>query len=243
MISVITLTYNQETTIEEHLKSLSFADEIIIIDNQSTDNTIAIAEKYNPIVLQREFENLSDQKNYAVARAKNDWICFLKLDEKITSALAEEISHLVKAESSIIAYRTNRDFYFMGKRIKYTGFQKDKVICLFHKTYFNQLEDKPDSAEIGRLTNKLQLHSYRDFDSFNQQLTKQGQLQAQELFNQNLRPNAYHFLIKPWSKFVQKYFWQLGFRDGKEGFILSYILAFAVFKRYLKLWMLYRKID
>lgn len=247
MISVITLIYNQETNIEAHLKSLSFADEIIVLDSHSTDSTIEIAKNYTSKIFQQKFENLAEQKEFAVNQAQNDWICFLRLDERVPLALGEEIIATIKTENPKGGYRVKRDFYFMGKRIKYTGFQKDTAICLFHKKHYdkneNQLDENFDSSEIGRLKHHLELHSYRDFDSYNQRLTEQGQLEAQELFNQNIRPNIYHFLWKPWAKFMQKYFLQLGFRDGKEGFILSYVHAFAVFKRYLKLWTLYRKIE
>lgn len=247
MISVITLTYNQETTIEAHLQSLSFADEIIVLDAHSADDTVEIAKNHTSKVFQQKFENLADQKEFSVAQAQNDWICFLRLEEKVSSDLKEEINTIIKADNPKVAYQAQRDFYFMGKLIKYTGFQKDTAICLFHKKHFNfridQLDKKIDSGKIGRLKHHLQLDSYRDFDSYNQRLTEEGQIEAQELFNQNIRPNLFHFLWKPWAKFMQKYFLQLGFRDGKEGFILSYILAFAVFKRYLKLWTLYRKID
>ncbi|HAB26349.1 MAG: glycosyl transferase family 2 [Xanthomarina sp.] len=248
MISALAITYNEESNIESYIESLSFADEIVIVDSFSTDNTVALAKKHNVTVVQRPFDNFSNQKNHAISLAKNDWIVFFDLDEKISDVLANEIVSKVNSKNPLKAYKVKRNFIFMGKRLKYSGFQTDEVIRLFHKDYCKYNgnavhETIVTSEKVGLLKNTSDHNTYKGFDAYNQKLSQYSKLQAQQLFQKNLRPNLYHFLFRPWYRFMHQYFLRLGILDGKEGFILAYINAFSVFKRYIQLWLMYRKID
>ncbi|WP_452220324.1 glycosyltransferase family 2 protein [Lacinutrix salivirga] len=248
MISALAITYNEEINIESYIESLSFADEIIIVDSFSTDKTVALAEKYDVKIIQRKFDNFSAQKNFAIAQAKYDWVTFFDLDEKIPEALAQEIKTIVNSSNPLKAYNVKRDFHFMGKRIKYSGFQTDIAVRLFNKNYckYNGKavhETIETSEKIGLLKHSVNHQTYKDFDTYNQKLSHYSKLQAQELYKKNVRPNLYHFLFRPWYRFMHQYFLRLGFMDGKEGFIISYVHAFSVFKRYIQLWTMYRKID
>lgn len=248
MISALAISYNEEFNMESYIKSLSFADEIIIVDSFSTDNTEAIAKQHNVTFVHREFDNFSAQKNYAISLAKHDWIVFFDLDEEITEATQLEIQGLVKSENSLPAYKVKRDFHFMGKRIKYSGFQTDYSVRLFNKN-FCKYNNSPVhevidvNGKVGVLKHKIKHQTYRTFDSYNSKLSHYSKLQAEALYNKNVRPNLYHFMFRPWYRFVHQYFLRLGFLDGKEGFIICYVHAFSVFKRYIQLWAMYRKID
>jgi len=248
MISALAITYNEETHIESYIKSLAFADEIIIVDSFSTDRTVEIAKQYDVKVISRAFKNFSDQKNFAISQATYDWIVFFDLDEKIPEGLAQEILTTVQMESPFHAYNVKRDFHFMGKRIKYSGFQTDKSVRLFHKNYCkyngNAVHERIETTEtIGLLKHALEHQTYKSFDNYNTKLSLYSKLQAEELFKKDVRPNLIHFLFRPWYRFMHQYFLRLGFLDGKEGFIISYVHAFSVFKRYIQLWAMYRKID
>ena len=248
MISALAITYNEEINIEDYIKSLYFADEIIIVDSFSSDKTLEIANKYNVKVIQRKFTNFSDQKNFALTLAKHDWVVFFDLDEKISDELVQEIKTLKNSNPKCSAYRIKRNFYFMGKRIKYSGFQTDYSVRFFNKKhckYNGDLvhENIVTSHKIGRLKHELQHHSYKSFDNYNNKLSHYSKLQAQELFDKNIRPTISHLIFRPLYRFMHQYLVRLGFLDGKEGFILSYIHAFSVFKRYLQLWLMYRKLN
>lgn len=248
MISALAITYNEESNIESYIESLSFADEIIIVDSFSTDQTVDLAKKYQVKIVQREFDNFSNQKNYAISLAKHDWIVFFDLDEKISEPLAKEIVSKINSENPLNAYKVKRNFIFMGKRLKYSGFQTDEVVRLFNKNYckYNGKsvhETIVTSEKIGVLKNTSDHYTYKDFDSYNQKLSQYSKLQAEALYKKNVRPNLYHFLFRPWYRFMHQYFLRLGILDGKEGFILAYINAFSVFKRYIQLWLMYRKIN
>jgi len=252
MISALAITFNEAAHIERYIEQLSFASEIIIVDSYSSDNTLALAQKYTHDhdikIIQRAFKNFSDQKNFTISQAKNDWVVFFDLDEDVPETLAQEIMTTVKLNSPIKAYQVKRDFYFMGKQIKYSGFQTDFSVRLFHKNYCKYNENAVNetietSEKIGRLKHSVKHKTYRSFDHYNEKLNHYSKLQAKTLYTKNSRPNVFHFLFRPWYRFMYQYFIRFGFLDGKEGFILSYLHAFSVFKRYIQLWTMYRKID
>lgn len=247
-ITALAITYNEEDHIEKYIEQLSFADEIIIVDSFSTDKTVELAKKYDVKLIQREFDDFSSQKNFAIDQATHDWIVFFDLDEEIPKALADEIVATVQSENSLKVYHVKRDFHFMGKRMKYSGFQTDISVRLFHKNY-GRYNGKPvhetieTTEKIGLLKNSVAHQTYKSFDNYNQKLSQYSRLQAEALYKKNVRPNAYHFIFRPLYRFLHQYFLRLGILDGKEGFILCYVHAFSVFKRYLQLWTMYRKIE
>jgi len=248
MISALAITYNEEANIEKFILCLSFADEIIIVDSNSTDNTVSLATELGAKVLVRDFDNFSNQKNFALQQANNEWVVFFDLDETISKELAEEIKSTIKNPKNTDAYMVKRNFYFMGKHIKYSGFQNDTVVRVFKKSkakYSSNLvhETLEVDGDIGKLKHKCNHYSYKGFDHYNNKLTQYSKLQAQSLYNKNVRPNLYHFLVRPCYRFWHQYLIRLGFLDGKEGFILAYTSAFSVFKRYLYLWTMYRNIE
>ncbi len=247
-ISALAITLNEAQNIEGYLKRLWFADEIIIVDSFSTDNTVALASKHERVtVYQREFDNFSAQKNFAISKAKNTWVTFFDLDEEVTMPLAKEILNMAKRPKAI-AYFVKRDYNFMGKRIKYSGFQTDYVIRFFNKDhcqYNSNLVHETIVADgkTAKLKNTSPHYTYKSFDHYTGKLHQYSELQAQMLYKKGKKPNVYHFFFRPWYRFWHQYIIRLGVLDGKEGFILAYVSAFSVFKRYVNLWLLYRKID
>lgn len=134
-ITAIIPTLNEEIHIEEAIKSVSFADEIIVIDSFSNDNTVALAEKHNVKIIKRKFDDFSSQKNFAIEEAKYSWIYILDADERVTSEVKKEILEAVKSPKDCVGFYVRRTFYFCDKRVDYSGFQRDKVIRLFLKEH------------------------------------------------------------------------------------------------------------
>lgn len=247
-ITALAITFNEEENVKRYVESLSFADEIIFVDSQSTDKTVAIALEMGVTVIERKFTNFSEQRNYAIHQAKNDWIIFFDLDEIITKDLEKEIKNTIKKPNSKVAFFVKRNFFFMGKKMKFGGWQNDKAIRLFNKNfceYNGNLvhEEVKANGSIGVLKNGLNHYSYKNFDNYNDKLNLYSKLQAENLYNKKIRPSAYHLIFRPMYRFLWQYVFRLGAFDGKEGFILAYVHSFSVFKRYLQLWMMYRKID
>ena len=235
-ISALAITLNEAEAIVDVIKNLWFADEIVIIDSYSDDDTVALASQNEKvIVLKRKFDNFSEQKNYAISQAKNDWVVFFDPDEEVTQDMAMEILDALKAPKAI-AYYVKREMYFMGKRIKYSGFQTDWVIRVFMKEHcqFNgdlvheTLDAKGTTAK--RKT-RLPHHTYKNFDDYTSKLHRYSALQARMMYEKKKKPNLYHFLFRPCYRFWHQYLLRFGILDGKEGFILAYINAFSLFKR------------
>ncbi len=247
-ISALAITLNEAHNIEAYIESLWFADEIVIVDSFSSDETVALASKYEKVtILQRTFDNFSNQKNFAISQAKNDWVTFFDLDEEITPALANEIVAKSKNPQAI-AYFVKRDFYFMGKRIKYSGLQNDYIVRFFNKNHCRYNANLVhETLEVDGKTENfkdtLPHHTYKSFDDYTAKMHQYSKLQAEMLFKKGKRPNYYHFLFRPFYRFWNQFIFRLGILDGKEGFVLAYVSAFSVFKRYVNLWLLHKKID
>lgn len=247
-ISALAITLNEAEAIESFIESLWFADEIIIVDSHSTDNTLTRASKYEKVkTLTRSFDNFSDQKNFAIEQASHDWIVFFDPDEEISKALGEEIVATVK-DPKANGYFVRREFHFMGKRINYSGLQNDWVIRLFHKDHGryngNLVHETLEVTEpTAKLKTSVPHYTYKTFDEYTAKMHKYSALQAQMLYEKKKKPTLFHFLFRPWYRFWHQYLIRSGFMDGKEGFILAYVSAFSVFKRYVNLWLLYRKIN
>lgn len=247
-ITAIIPTFNEEIHIEEAIKSVSFADEIIVIDSYSTDNTVVLIKKHKVTLMQRVFDDFSSQKNYAIDQAKHDWVFVLDADERVTETLREEILQTVLNKTQSVAYWIYRSNIFMNRKIKYSGWQNDKVIRLFNKEYckYNGRlvhEEIFTEGKVGFLKNKIEHYSYKNFDTVILKRNRYAQLQAETLYKKGVTPNLFHFLIKPAFRFFKHYIIQRGFLDGFQGFIISFMYVYTVFVRYIKLWLLIRKME
>jgi glycosyltransferase involved in cell wall biosynthesis len=247
-ITALALCLNEAENVKRYVESLSFADEIIFIDSNSSDATVAIAKELGVKVIARTFDDFSKQRQYAVEQAKNDWIVFFDLDEIITPALAEKILDSVASPDNCVAFSVKRNLFFFGKKINFGGWRNDTVIRVFNKnkcTYNGHFvnENLNIIGKTGRLKSEVDHYSYKSFDSYNEKLNQYSKLQAESLYLKNKRPNGFHFFVLPFHRFCSQYLFRLGFLDGKEGFILAYLHSFTVFKCYLLLWLKYRKIE
>jgi glycosyltransferase involved in cell wall biosynthesis len=244
-LSAIIPTFNEEINIEAAIQSVSFADEIIVIDSFSTDNTISLAEKHGVRILQREFDNFSNQKNYAISKATHKWVVLLDADERIGQTLREEMISVLAEEPQASAYYVYRRNYLLGREIKYSGWQNDKVIRLIERDkckYNDKLvhEGIVTEGKIAFLKTKLEHYTYKDFDSFIRKKNKVAQLQAEMLASKNKKVNPFRLLIKPLYRFIYHYILRRGFLDGFAGFFIASFYAYTLFTRYIKLWLINR---
>lgn len=242
-ITAIAITFNEEENVKRYVQSLSFVDEIIFIDSFSTDNTVQIAKDCGVIVFQEEFDTILNQKNFALSKASNDWVVFFNLNEVVNLLLEKEILMNLAAKNEYLAYSINRNFFFFGKQIKYGNWQSDKALKVFNKSIYCFDTGLLMNVKVKKLNEKINHYAYKNFESYNEKLNKLSKLEAKELYSKNKRPNVYHFFVLPNLYFLKQYILKLGFLDGKEGFILTYLHSFAIFKRYLQLWLLYRKVE
>ncbi|WP_117884391.1 glycosyltransferase family 2 protein [Aureibaculum luteum] len=246
-ITAIIPTLNEEIHIQAAIDSVSFADEIIVIDSFSRDKTIEITEKNKVRVIQREFDDFSSQKNYAIERATHNWIYILDADERVTDLLRQEIITTLDQPNEFVGFFVFRTFYFLGKKLNYSGWQRDKVIRLFNREfckYDGKLVHETIEAKgnIGYLKNKLEHYSYRGYDHYVNKLNHYSALKAKSLNEKGKKVTFYHILIKPPTRFIIHYIIRLGFLDGFPGFVISTVHANGVLTRYIKLWILRSKL-
>lgn len=247
-ITAIIPTYNEEQNIEAALASVSFCDEILVVDSFSTDGTLDIARKYNARIIQREYENSASQKNWAIPQATYEWIVLLDADEVITNNLKKEILATVVNKPKEVAFWIYRSNDFMGQRLKYSGYQDDKVIRLFKRDNC-RYEAKHVHAEViaegkvGYLKHKIEHDTYKGFDHYIDKLNRYSWWQAHDYQNRTGLLTPYHFVIKPIFRFFKHYIIGKGFLDGLPGFTMSCLQAYAVFSRYVKIWLIRKGVN
>lgn len=243
-LSVIIPVYNEEHNMREVLESVSFADEIMVVDSFSTDKTLEIAKEYTSFIIQREFQYAASQKNWAIPQATHEWILLVDADERVTPELKNEVLEILKnpPKDTTVAYWIYRMNHFMGRRIRYSGWQNDKVIRLFKKSkcvYEDKLvhEEIIADGKVAFLKNRLSHNTYISINEHIEKLNKYAAWQVDDYDKKTGKLTPYHFFLKPFWRFFKHYFIKGGFRDGVPGFGVSFILSYAVLMRYIKVWL------
>lgn len=240
-LSVIITTYNEAENIARCLESiLELASDILVVDSFSTDQTLEIARRYPVRILERKYLGPADQKNWAIPQAKHQWILLLDADETATPALCAEIKRILAKEQAPAAdaYWIGRDNYFLGQKIRYSGWQGDQVIRFFHREQarYNELQVHEEIATEGitvdRLQGRLDHYTFRSLDHYLDKTRRYARWSAQDHSGRTARVGYFHLLLKPFFRFFKHYILQQGFRDGKVGLLVSAIMAWGVFLRY-----------
>lgn len=245
-ISAIVPTYNEENKIEGCLKSLDWVDELIVVDSFSSDKTVSIAKKYTDKVIQHEYEYPAKQKNWIIPQVSNKWVILLDADERVTSALKDEILQLLEKGPGKSAYWIYRRNFFLGKEIKHCGWQKDRVVRLFTKEH--RYEDirvheeiKIKKEQTGVLSEKLIHYSYKNMKDYFIKLERYSKWGAEKSFAKGKRANPFNILFAPLGMFFKRYFVNFGFLDGIHGLVLSLLATVSVSLKYIRLWELQEK--
>ena len=238
-LSVIITTFNEAHNIEAVLETVKWADEIIVVDSYSTDDTLELAAAYTSKLLKRKYKGPADQKNWAIPQASHEWILLLDADERITPNLQKEIQSWLNRDIPFDAFLIGRQNFFMGKKVKYSGWQGDAVVRFFHRDRcrYNdkQVHEEIDTNQIsvGRLKHKMEHYTFKDSGHFLEKMERYARWSAKDHFDKTPSVTWFHLFLKPFSRFLKHFFWQRGFLDGKVGFIISVIMAWGVFLRYL----------
>lgn len=243
-LSAVVITYNEETRLKRCLDSLLFADEIVVVDSFSTDNTLEIARRYTQNVTCREFKGYSDQKNAAIAGATQEWVLIVDADEVISPELAEEIRQAI-ASGKFNAYRMPRSTYFLGRRMRYCGWYPDAQLRLVKRAIAHIPERLVHETihvdcEVGYLENDMVHYSYDSMDVYCTKMVNYARAGAMQKFNEGRRCSIADLLLNPWFAFVKMYVVKQGFRDGMHGLVLSALTACSSALRYAILWDLGR---
>ncbi len=239
-VSIIIITHNEEKNILACLESVKWADEIVVVDSFSTDNTKKLAEESGANVLQVEWQGYGKQKNYALSCASMNWILSLDADERVTPELAEEIQEITQNPQAD-GYQICRKAYFLGKWIRHSGWYPDYCLRLFRrdKAVF---AEKPVheyvqlNGRMGQLKGAMLHYTDNDLKSYLIKLQRYTTLAADELRAKSKKASLGDLITRPMFIFLKMYILKKGFLDGMHGFILAILSSFYVFVKYAKVW-------
>jgi glycosyltransferase involved in cell wall biosynthesis len=241
-LSVIVITRNEERNITECLESVSWANEIIVVDSQSNDQTVELARRFTQKVFVAEWKGYGEAKNFALMHVTNEWVLWLDADERVPFELAQEIQHILSHPVNEYAgYEIARRAFFLGRWIRHCGWYPGYVMRLFKKssgTFSTSRvhEGVRIDGTIGRLKNDL-LH-YTDTTLFHyfEKFNRYTSLAADDVWQVRRTFSLYDVLVRPPFLFFKMYVLRLGLLDGMHGFILSLLSAAYVFVKYAKVW-------
>ncbi|MCX7918699.1 MAG: glycosyltransferase family 2 protein [bacterium] len=242
-VSVCIIAYNEADKIARCLQSVSWANEIIVVDSGSSDNTIEICKQYTDKIYHRDWTGYVDQKNYAMSLAKYDWVLSVDADEEVSPELSQEIQRLFQSEvNNFVGYNIPRLTYYLGKWIKHSGWYPDEQLRLFQKNKAKwvgrELHERIQvDGSIGRLNNVIYHYTYRDISEHLATINHFATLWVEEqvTYGKGKKPSAGRLVLHPVIKFIECYFWKRGFLDGKHGLIIAGFSAYYIFLRNVKL--------
>jgi len=253
MISAVVLTKDSEKTIERCLKSLDWCDEMIIIDDDSTDKTLDIAQEYKAKIFKRSLDNdFAAQRNFGLDKAKENWVLFIDSDEEVSRELKTEILHILepKSQSSAIAQNCDgillkRKDYFLGKWLKHGETGSTKLLRLAKKgtgvwkRKVHEVWEIP--AKLCQLKNPILHYPHPTIKEFLKDINTYSTLHAKVAFDEGERTNYINIILKPKFKFLVNYLLKGGFLDGTAGFVMAMMMSFHSFLTQAKLWQLQQK--
>ncbi len=241
-ISVYVLTFNNIRTIERCLKSLNWAEEIIVVDSFSTDGTYEVCKLYTHKAYQAPFQGHRDQYQYAAGLTTRDWIMFVDADEEVPPELVNEIRGELEKGVSVDGFFIFRRTYYLGRWIRYGGWYPDGEIRLYRRDkgrWEGGLHAKVVvEGKIKKLKNQYLHYTYEDISDQIKTIDRYSKIAAEDLMKSGKKFCLIKLLFNPPLRFIKEYFLKLGFMDGLPGLIIAVSTMYYVFIKYAKHWEL-----
>jgi glycosyltransferase involved in cell wall biosynthesis len=245
-LSVVLITLNEASNLPRTLKSVSWAQEIIVVDSGSTDETVAMARAAGARVFQESWKGYAAQKNLAIARASCEWILSLDADEEVSPELAQEIQAILATVPPFSAYRLRRLNHFMGRPLLHGGYWPDPKLRLFKRGWakFTERavhESMESGGPAGELLNPLLHHCYPTIEEYVEHVNRYSTLSAWMLIEsgrapQNMAALLWQSVFNPVATFIYNYIFRLGFLDGAEGLLQHLNHSIYIHWKYAKAW-------
>ncbi len=232
MLSAVVLARNEAHRIERTLRSLSFCDEIVVVDSGSTDGTAAVCEHAGARVVSHPFEGYAAQHRFADSQARGPWILTVDADEVVTPQLASEVrAAMSRAEGGRpVAWRVPHLDFMFGRWVRHGGWYPQYHVRLYRKdagTWKSEVHERFEaSGPVGTLAHPLLHYSHLEVSDFVEKLNRYTTMAARRRAEAGERVAAWRLLLEPPAYFVYKYVWQRGFLDGVHGLILASLMAF-----------------
>jgi glycosyltransferase involved in cell wall biosynthesis len=242
-VTATVITFNEAANIQAALASLSWADELIVVDSESTDDTVALARQFTDRVIVRPWPGYVAQKNFAAEQASHDWIFSLDADERVSAPLAAEIAGVLRAGAAAAGYRVPRVTFHLGRWIRSTDWYPDYQLRLYDRrrgrwTGRYVHESVAVDGAVADLGGELQHHAYRDLAHHLQTMDRYTTLAARQMYEDGRRAGWLDLAVHPPAAFLRNYVLRGGFRDGVPGLIVSAMNARYVGLKFAKLWEL-----
>jgi glycosyltransferase involved in cell wall biosynthesis len=245
VLSAVVLTKNSEGHIADCIASLTFCDDILVLDDNSADKTVKIAKKMGANVLIRALnDDFAAQRNYALGKVKGDWVLFVDSDEIITKELGDEIVNVISDNTSntLDGYFLKRQDIFLGHKMHYGEFGRTQLLRLARKntgSWKRSVHEYWDIAgETGKLSNVILHYSHKNLKDFISSVNRWSTLHTQANSLEGKKSNMSKIIFMPVIHFIKNYLFGLGFLDGMPGFVAAVIMSFHSFLSWSKLWML-----
>ncbi|OGS17909.1 MAG: hypothetical protein A2219_01850 [Elusimicrobia bacterium RIFOXYA2_FULL_50_26] len=244
-VSVYIITFNEEKKIRACLESVTWADEIVVLDSFSTDKTVEICRQFTDKIYQHEFNGFGELRNTALSHVTNDWVLSIDSDERATPELRDEIRARLSGDGpDADAYLVPRKSYFLNHLVKHCGwypdyrqpqfFNRQKMKYTLQKVHETYILD----GKLSRLNGHALQFPFLSMDQFLKKMDRYSALRAGEMFADGKRFRIHHLLVNPAAMFFRMYVAKLGFLDGKVGLILSLLYGYYTMIKYIKLWEL-----
>jgi len=243
MISAVVLVKNQSEQLKKCLDSLTWCDEVIVIDDFSEDDSVSIAKESGARIFQRYLSNnFSEQRNFGLDKAKNQWVFFVDADEVVTPALAKEIHELISQFlPTANGFFIKRTDYLWGQRLTHGEVGSKKLLRIGKKGKGEWVgavhEEWKVFGSVGLFNNELSHFPHQTMGEFLSEINTYSSLRAEELREKNVKYPVIAILLFPLGKFVQNYFIKRGFQDGPAGIIVALMMSFHSFLVRGKLWL------
>jgi glycosyltransferase involved in cell wall biosynthesis len=245
MLSAVVLTRNEADNLPRVLASLKFCDEIVVVDNNSTDNSAKIATKSGARVLKHALTDFSKQRNWALEQVKTSWVLFVDADEEVSPELAQEIVQSIQ-KIEYKGFLIPRHDYLWGKRLKYGDLWGFKVLRLARRGAGDWTGAVHESwkieGRVGVLKNSLRHYPHANIVEFLRSINTYSSLKAREFFEMHRKTNVIEITLGPVYRFLLLYIGKFGFLDGTAGFIHAMVMSFYMFLVAGKLYLLSKNI-
>jgi len=246
-ISAVILAHDNEDSIADTLSSVSFCDEVLVIDDGSVDKTVSIARKMGATVYTRSLDDdFAAQRNFGLEKARGPWVLFVDSDETVPDAMANEIQKVTR-ETTLNGYYLLREDVMWGRQLKHGETANVRLLRLgkkgdgvWHRP-IHEVWDMP--GEVGTLGNALRHVPHPDVAHFLDDINRYSTLNARHFFRSGVRTRGWQIVGYPTAKFIQNYIIRKGFLDSTPGIIVALMMSFHSFLTRSKLWHLQKKCD
>jgi len=240
-LSVAGIAWNEDERLRACLESVAWADEIIVIDSESTDKTVQLAREFTDKIWVRPWAGFAAQKNFALEQATGEWVLSLDADERVTDLLRDRIDRIVRANGPADGYSIPRKNVFWGAWMRHGGLYPDYQLRLFRRDAGRFVDSAVHESvviegHVEALVEPMLHHSYRGLEDFVTRSNRYSTLAAQEIVSRGGRARLADLALRPLGRFLSMYILKFGFLDGWRGFVLAVLYANYVFLRMAKAW-------